>query len=58
MYNDPDPLIGVSDIKVSEKLTQNFTVQDNPVNKTYTELPHFVTIKGVAYFFFPINNCA
>ena len=53
LYNDPDPLIGVSDVELTEKITQNFTVQDNPINKTVTELPRFVTIKGGAYFFFP-----
>ena len=53
LYDDPDPLIGVSDAEGHEKIQQNFTMQGCPVNKTVTDLQRFVNIKGGAYFFFP-----
>jgi deferrochelatase/peroxidase EfeB len=52
LYNDPDPIIGVSDVPEKDR-QQNFTVQEEPVNKTSMDLRRFVTIRGGAYFFFP-----
>jgi Dyp-type peroxidase family len=52
LYNDPDPITGVLDIP-GETITQNFTVQDTPVNKCYQNLQQFVTVKGGLYLFFP-----
>jgi len=54
LYNDPDPITGVRDVAMTgEKLVQNFTVQAEPVNKCYKDLPLFVNVKGGSYFFFP-----
>ena len=52
LYNDPDPIIGVKEFPV-EGETQNFTIQDSPVNRTISGLERFVKVKGGAYFFFP-----
>jgi Dyp-type peroxidase family len=52
LYNDPDPIIGTSEVS-HDGLPQNFTIQSCPVNKTVTNLKRFVKIKGGAYFFFP-----
>lgn len=52
LYNDPDPIIGVKENpEPGEK--QNFTIQDCPVNRTISDLPRFITVKGGGYFFFP-----
>ncbi len=53
LYNDPDPIIGVLDVKEEEPIQQNFTIQAEPVNKCVMDLQRFVTIRGGAYFFFP-----
>nr|WP_163384020.1 Dyp-type peroxidase [Cyclobacterium jeungdonense] len=52
LYNDPDPIIGVSE-KPSAAEQQNFTVQDLPVSRTIKDLPRVITVKGGGYFFFP-----
>lgn len=52
LYNDPDPITGLRNVG-GENPVQNFTVQGRPVNRVYTQLQQFVTIKGGAYFFFP-----
>lgn len=52
LYNDPDPIIGVMD-KPYQGYEQNFTVQAEPVAKTYKGLEPFVVVKGGAYFFMP-----
>lgn len=48
LYDDPDPLIGVLD---GERST--FTVQQEPVRCTYSDMPRFVQVRGGAYFFLP-----
>ncbi len=48
LYDDPDPLIGVLD---GERAT--FTVQQEPVRCTYSDMPRFVQVRGGAYFFLP-----
>jgi Dyp-type peroxidase family len=52
LYNDPDPIIGVKEKPIAGE-EQNFTIQDQPVNITITDLPRVITVKGGAYFFFP-----
>ncbi|MCH6200671.1 hypothetical protein MMU07_13890 [Aquiflexum sp. LQ15W] len=52
LYNDPDPIIGVKENPDAEE-EQNFTIQDLPVNRTVSDLPRVITVKGGAYFFFP-----
>ena len=48
LYDDPDPLIGVLD---GERST--FTVQQEPLRCTYSDMPRFVQMRGGAYFFLP-----
>lgn len=48
LYDDPDPLIGVT-----EESTGTFTVQGQPVRHRCSNLPHFVQMRGGAYFFLP-----
>lgn len=52
LYNDPDPIIGVSE-KPKDGVQQNFTIQDKPASRTVSNLQRFVQVKGGAYFFFP-----
>ncbi len=52
LYNDPDPIIGAKEL-LDAGVEQNFTIQDEPVNRTIKGLERFVTVKGGAYFFFP-----
>lgn len=48
LYDDPDPLIGVT-----EESPGAFTVQDQPVRQRYSGIPRFVEMRGGAYFFLP-----
>lgn len=53
LYNDPDPIMGVSEEKLRSGLEQNFTIQELPVSRTVKKLESFVTVKGGGYFFLP-----
>jgi Dyp-type peroxidase family len=57
LYDDPDPLIGVTNSPNNTHRHQNknnvFTIPEKPVNRRIKGLQRFVTIKGGAYFFYP-----
>lgn len=52
LYNDPDPIIGFGN-PLAEEITQNFTIQHEPVSQCVSGLQRFTQIRGGAYFFFP-----
>ena len=57
LYDDPDPLIGVTNSPNNVHKHQNennvFTIPEKPVNRKVKGIQRFVKIKGGAYFFYP-----
>ncbi len=62
LYGDPDPLVGVDPYQKEEEAQKEgegretfrgFTVQREPVRCRFTNLPHFVQVRGGGYFFLP-----
>jgi Dyp-type peroxidase family len=47
LYDDPDPLVGVTDGP------RAFTIQGAPVRRRLPEMPSFVSVRGGGYFFMP-----
>ena len=52
LYEETDPVIGVR--KPAGRLSAGtFTIPEDPVRRRLTSLPHFVEVRGGAYFFLP-----
>ena len=55
LYNDPDPIIGVTE-NPEDKIagnTQTFTIQQKPISRCINNLERFIQVHGGAYFFMP-----
>lgn len=52
LYNEPDPIIGVKDIR-DKNPGREFTIQASPVRRKFRNLEQMVSVIGGAYFFMP-----